>query len=339
MISRDQLARYLQGSCSPEEAEEIRQFIEQHSIQVEELLSAEDWDNTADLPYAEETQLKELIEERLIKKRRSISWTRLGQVAAAILIICAVFLYQQRSERAPVHGGEQQKRIVEKKPAAKVGNLFFINSSNEDMNIYCSDGSRIKLSTGSEVRFAENFTSLSERRIELKGKATFFVKKDRSRPFRVYSNKIVTTALGTAFIVEEKIGKTTRVELIEGKIDVKERVVKTKMPIHRQFETRGEILVDHVHKRILSEAKLTQNSNDRNGFYRQQNKQIVIKNLPVIDILNILQHNFNIKLKNASYLAANSFFSGTFREKPDAYKDIIKEINYLHKTNIETLNN
>ncbi len=339
MISRDQLTRYLQGSCSPEEAEAIKQLIERHSIQVEDLLSVEDWENAADSPYAEETRLKELIEGRLIEKRRSISWTRLGQVAAAILIICAVFLYQQRSERAPVHGGEQQKGMVAKKPAAKVGNLFYINSSNEDMDIYCSDGSRIKLSSGSEVRFAENFTALSERSIQLKGKATFFVKKDQTRPFRVYSNKLVTTALGTTFIVEETFGKTTRVELIEGKIDVKERVVKTETAIHRQFETSGEILVDHVHKRILSEAKLTPTSNDRNGFYKQQNKQIIIKNLPIVDIINILQHNFNIKLKNTSYLAANRFFSGTFREKPDAYKDIIKEINYLHKTNIETLNN
>lgn len=340
-MTRDQFEKYLQGKSNKEESAAIERFLQENDVDLDEFLSSNDWNLTSDLRYAEEDKLKVQVISRIDSQRksnkRSLVMTS-AAIAATVLLAIGIVVHLQK-EKEPTLPLAQEKSPKTESTTMPVGNLFYINSSNDDMEIYCSDSSRILLAKGSEIRFAEDFASLKERKIELKGKATFEVRKDKNRPFRVFSDKLITTALGTTFIVDEIYGKSTRVQLIEGKIDIIDRDFKSEKPIQKLFEKSGEIVVDHLQQKIVSEVKTVNNEYDREGFYKQERRRIIIKNIPIKDLLNILQHNFNIKLKTTSYLAPNFYFSGTFKDTPDAYVDIIKEINYLHKTDIVALKN
>ncbi len=82
------------------------------------------------------------------------------------------------------------------------------------------DGSTVELSAGASLEYPKRFTD-EERNVYLKGEAFFMVKRDESRPFKVYTGDLITTVLGTAFSVsyQQETGKTD-VALVEGRVQV-----------------------------------------------------------------------------------------------------------------------
>lgn len=85
------------------------------------------------------------------------------------------------------------------------------------------DGSKVWLNAESSLTYPEKFSD-TLRLIQLKGEAFFEVAKNPQKPFVVEAAGISTQALGTAFNVnaypEES---TTRIALLEGKVQVQER--------------------------------------------------------------------------------------------------------------------
>ncbi len=83
------------------------------------------------------------------------------------------------------------------------------------------DGSRIWLNAASSLRYPVVFAG-NERKVELTGEAYFEIAEDKSRPFRIASNKQVVEVLGTHFNInaypEEGSVKTT---LLEGSVKVR----------------------------------------------------------------------------------------------------------------------
>lgn len=75
-----------------------------------------------------------------------------------------------------------------------------------------SDGSRVWLNAGSELRFPVSFVG-NERNVYLKGEGYFEVAKDETRCFNVHLNQATVTVLGTSFNInaypdEKKISTT-----------------------------------------------------------------------------------------------------------------------------------
>ncbi len=93
----------------------------------------------------------------------------------------------------------------------------FMTALGEQRTIVLEDGSVMELNTASdvEVRF-----SAGERNVRILGGEAFFtVKKDPSRPFRVYSNGVEVTAVGTQFNVYRQNDQTA-VTVLEGRVQV-----------------------------------------------------------------------------------------------------------------------
>lgn len=87
--------------------------------------------------------------------------------------------------------------------------------------IHLPDGTKIWLNAASTIKYAVNFTSGRERRVELTGEAYFDVAKDKKHPFFVKTSGQEVKVLGTHFNIncykEEHKIKTT---LIEGSVQV-----------------------------------------------------------------------------------------------------------------------
>ncbi|MER2490381.1 FecR family protein [Catenovulum sediminis] len=95
-------------------------------------------------------------------------------------------------------------------------NQEYLTKMGQQKNIDLSDGSKIILNSGSQMRV---FYSDRSRDIWLmKGEAYFAVAKDPSRPFSVYANKGRVEAVGTAFSVDLRPNGDINVVVTEGRI-------------------------------------------------------------------------------------------------------------------------
>lgn len=102
------------------------------------------------------------------------------------------------------------RKLVEKK-----------NNSDMPMHLTLPDGSSIELAPDSRIGYARNFDSADTRDIYLSGEAFFSVTRMPNRPFRVFSNDIVTKVLGTSFNIRSFESDTTiQVIVRTGKVSV-----------------------------------------------------------------------------------------------------------------------
>jgi len=346
-INKDLINKYLQGQCNDQEVDAIEQYLADNKLTLDDIVQFSDWQNASQASYKKESLLytkilEQLRQQQAVKSRNSL--VRFMQLAAVLAVLLTLFLFIP-TEQQPVSKPQTSLPVAhELTDIPKINNLLFINSSNQDLILYTSDSSKIVLTPGSQIRYAEDFAPLDKRIIQLKGRATFYVTKNKEKPFQVHSKNMITTALGTVFTVDELNSQATRVQLLQGEIEIKQlhkenagRVNNQKIQqpqVIRHFRKSGELLLDHANNRILSEVKPNINTHKRNGFFKEQQGEIIIKNLAVQDILAILQNNYQVSLQYEESLVKNRYFSGTFPNTKQVYIDVINEINYLHQTHI-----
>ena len=175
--------------------------------------------------FSEEEKQQEI--DRLLSTIRSqsyepvqearVSWFRKWQVAAAVvlLILASALTYllmkqdtsHQKFDYASITATEQ---LIEN-----------INTSEKPITLKLPDESTIELAPKSRVAYANNFDSSGTRDVYLSGEAFFKVTKNSARPFRVFSNEIMTTVLGTSFSVRSFDKDTIiQVRVKTGKVSV-----------------------------------------------------------------------------------------------------------------------
>ncbi|MEN7549562.1 FecR domain-containing protein [Rapidithrix thailandica] len=86
--------------------------------------------------------------------------------------------------------------------------------------ITLTDGSKIKLNSGSKIRFPKVFAK-DIRKVYLEGEAFFDVEQDSTRPFIVHANNVSTKVLGTSFnIRSSSFHNNVEVALVSGHVEV-----------------------------------------------------------------------------------------------------------------------
>lgn len=153
------------------------------------------------------------------------------------------------------------------------------NPKGMKSSLVLSDGSRVVLNAGSKISFPHPLGE-TYREVHLEGEAFFDVKKDPSRPFRVFTGGMVTTVLGTSFNVKAypQDGEV-KVALATGRviIDNLDKVVGT------QVLRPGEELVyvkakDTFHKTTF-DAKEVLSWKDNILFFKNADEPTVISRL------------------------------------------------------------
>jgi transmembrane sensor len=98
------------------------------------------------------------------------------------------------------------------------GLLVATNDQNKNLVITLSDSTIVTLAPKSVLHYPSHFQQ-QERNVYLQGDAQFHVKRNAQAPFKVYSENLVATVLGTIFNFK-KSGDSLTVELISGKLNV-----------------------------------------------------------------------------------------------------------------------
>jgi ferric-dicitrate binding protein FerR (iron transport regulator) len=101
----------------------------------------------------------------------------------------------------------------------KNGQVITVNTSDSPESLMLSDSTIVTLQPQAELKYDKVFKS-QERNVYLRGNANFKVKKDAAHPFKVHSENMVATVLGTVFDIKKSGDSALVVELLTGKLHV-----------------------------------------------------------------------------------------------------------------------
>ena len=279
----DQLIKkYLSGSCSDAEVEQILEWISLSDANRKELfgmkvlmakeqfdkLSQEHEINRAYNDLIRRKKYKEELEQQ-ITRRIMMKFARYAAVVALLIGFSAgawFFLAEQedRSNLITMSAGENE--VVQQ--------------------ITLEDGTKAWLFENSKIEYPEHFDKYS-RTIKVEGKVYFEVAKDTKRPFRVDAGGYIVEALGTAFEVTNYKGKKQiDVILVEGSVlikDPQQQALSTILP--------GQGIVVNT---AINEFEL--NQIDAKTYTSWINGVLEFDGMTFSEIAKILERYYNVKI-------------------------------------------
>lgn len=147
-----------------------------------------------------------------IKKEQQKNSTRhlwYATAAAVTLLMMVFFTYNRFWDGGHTQITESEKSFIEK--VAPEGNISTFRFE---------DGTAVKLFAGSVIRYPLHFSE-QHREVYLEGEGFFEVTRDATRPFKVKTNSLITTAIGTSFNIRTyENGSKCEVSLVTGKVRV-----------------------------------------------------------------------------------------------------------------------
>jgi transmembrane sensor len=188
----------------------------------------------SDAVYEKIIANKQFVAARNVNRRplwhRPYYWKR---IAASILLIAALTKTAQK--------------IFFNSPAG-ITYSEYKTLPGERLKINLPDGSEVWLNAGSKIRFPKNFEGKS-RDVQLDGEAFFDVLHDEKKPFKVYTGKVSTQVLGTAFNISTYKPQVVEVTVTRGLVCVQDEGRQLGMLSRNKqldFNTVSKIVEEHV---------------------------------------------------------------------------------------------
>jgi transmembrane sensor len=304
--------RYINGSCTDDEARELMQFISKNdSPEIRRFLNHV-WEHDSDKLPPEKA-------DRIVGNILNIS----GGTASA---------------------GQKQKRLVWLKAAAAIvftvlsgGLLYqFLFSEKEKLVagqlaeaaqhqlIRLPDGSTVILNAGSALEYSDTFSDKKQRVVYLKGEAFFDIRHDATKPFIVRTEKISTTVLGTAF----------NVKAYPGQDNITVTVTRGKVSVSDDHKVLGIITPDQqitFHKASRQAAQQAVKSREVTAWAE---KDIFFDDVSMRDAADQLAERFRVNISFENERAGNCRFTATFIRGEDLYQilDVICAFNQASYT-------
>ena len=206
---RQLLQKYLRGECTAEEKSFVEHWYGLLEAETGELEKNMDTDELEERLW-EQIQSKMAVEESTddaqpLRKRLPFGWLGL---AASLLLVATWWFVTSWNKKTPtdsVIASDWLQRT---------------NTTTSPLLIRLEDGSKVKLSPKSTLRFPQHFEE-HNRTVYLSGDAFFDIQKSPARPFYVHTDRVIAKVLGTSFWVRA-FDKAEKVEVIvkTGKVSV-----------------------------------------------------------------------------------------------------------------------
>jgi transmembrane sensor len=237
--------------------------------------------NSSDLDASGDVLKEELkkIKERTIvpvhvKRTYSFYWK--AAAAVALIIVSTGLLLHLRNTRNHPEPVASVEQIV---PRGKITHLTL------------PDGTQVWLNADSKFTYPEKFSD-DNREVYLVGEAFFDVKKDPAKPFRIHSENLTTTVLGTSFNVRAYHDDDVQeVAVITGKVSV----------IHDdKISSSQEIKLVPGEKALLTKQTGTLNKLkfvNYGPYTSWKEGKLIFENTRVSEVVLSLERRFNIEIK------------------------------------------
>jgi transmembrane sensor len=294
------LEKFSRGECTPQEEKLINDWYE----------NIESSDEPVPVLSEMSNEYRQIIEERIWLKvnphppagshgkhgkhgRAQTIWYYAA--AAAALLLVGFFV-------APnlLDSKVENKAIVEVTPAAPViedTKDHFANNTSSPMKIKLADGSVVTLQPKSKISYERKFDG-PLREVSLSGEAFFDVSRDEKRPFRVYSEEVVTQVLGTSFTVKAYVGdKEVTVAVRTGKVSVYAK--RHNEAFKEALEEKPIILVPNqqaVYNRNIDKVVKEVVDNPAIILPKSNLFRMSFDEAPVTHIFDVLEENYGIDI-------------------------------------------
>ncbi len=193
------------------------------------------------------------------------------------------------------------------------GMLVLTTQKGEQTSVILPDGSKVWLNVDTKLSYPVDY-GVKSRKIEVEGEAYFEVVKNQELPFEVASGNLVTTALGTRFIVSAyPESSKIKSSLIKGSVDVK---------IGREDELLqpGQQL---VYNKNTSSSEI--NSFDKNLELAWKNDQLIFRLTPFDEVITRLEKWYDINIEYDPLLFNSETLTVQFEEY-ESLETILKVI-------------
>ncbi|AMR32555.1 hypothetical protein A0256_14545 [Mucilaginibacter sp. PAMC 26640] len=291
-MSRNKIAalldRYLNGETTNEENELVKRWLEENSNTDPrwhdlDQLEKDKWLSSVF------SEIKNTIHEKEAKvvslqQRERRFWRSIAAVAAALLISLTSYLYwpSLQSRLNPIELTSLQAPVNQKK------------------EVTLTDGSRVWLNAGSELRYPKTFKG-NAREVYLLGEAYFDVRHDASKPFIIHTGTVLTTVLGTAFNIKvDKNNHTIQVTVARGKVSVA-----------NGNKLLGVIIPNQQISFNTLKAESVQATVNANAIVAWQQSDLHFDDVSFEDAIAQLQKHFNVKINLSNAELKDCRFTGT----------------------------
>lgn len=174
--------------------------------------------------------------------------------------------------------------------------------AREHCMVELPDHSKVWMQPGSSLRYATTFNS--NRKVWLKGDATFEVTKQTSHPFQVYINKAYVEVKGTIFRVFDRDRGLSQITLFSGKVDFhspeKGKVITMKPNQSIIYHSKGEIEIKEI-----------------NGI-KWQNGRYKFGDIRMDSLIDMINDLYDIKIELSASVPDHHLFTGviSYDERP-----------------------
>lgn len=305
--------RYSMYQCTEEEKKLYEDFCNQMSDQD----ALKSWD----MDEMEATRIRLLSN---LDARMSInevpqkqSWKPVLSIAASVVLILGMawFFYQQ-NQAADVE--QPSVQLVEKQTRA-----------GQKLSVTLPDGSKVRLNAESEISYFENF-SKSSREVHLKGEAFFEVVKNPKKPFRVITEGMTTTVLGTSFNVDA-YEQTEKVTVATGKVEV---ALRKK---HKANGTKVYITPKEQAAMTANGDGLMVNTVELEDILAWKENKLVFRNVSLLEASQELEKWFGVEINFANDKIKECKFSNVYSN--EALENILKELKFILNVEYEMSDN
>ncbi len=230
---------------------------------------------------------------------KRVYWWRYAAAASVVLALATWFLIPKNNTISKDTPSVSATEKLVEEPLKRALVRFF----------KLPDGTKVQLKVGSELTLAEDFGK-TERVVTLKGEAKFEVAHDANRPFRVKTDNVVTTALGTIFVARSTAnGKMGQVSLIEGKVKVEYKAtINNDAPKAAVMLTEGTQVRFEKETPVFSEIEKLPSQ----IVNWQQLKVLSVEKMQLSEVFSKLSDTYGVRFEGVDKELANYSVTGMF---------------------------
>ncbi len=311
------IIKFLKGNASPHEEEEVRAWLKHPGSRKEfDTLMESKWENSSPIPSEEVDydQMLKAIHKRMqipvheIKSAKRAFLYKSLRVAASVLLVmfCSYVLFESYRDRE-TRGSEQTQ--------AQITSVTKSTGPGEKLTLVMSDKTKVIINSESEVSFSSDY-GIKDRVIKVQGEVFFDVASDPSKPFKVITEEMTTTALGTEFNVYSR-NRDHRIALVEGKVEVSKEGNQTVL-------TPGLMALWNSSEGINKDFTVQSFDNEKVTAWKEG--KLIFERKPIGEILNDLAEWYSVDIQVEDGIDVNKKVIGTFQNKN--LKDILTGLSF-----------
>lgn len=299
-MTNELLTKFLNNQCSPEELDEIFQWVDTEALSLDSInLAFSDWKNLDEKHLNEPNEMFGLLLDKIhhkininefvkpnVRQRNSIAMIASWMTKAAAILLMPVLTFLLYVLYDPSF-------ILSERNNSVIDSIEVIASAGARTVVQLSDGTEVNLNFGSKIKYPREFKG-NTRELNLSGEGFFNVAHDPKHPFIVKTKRIYIKALGTKFNVltypeNDKVETT----LIEGKV-VLERSYENGETKSIASMTPGQ----HINYNTTT-GEVSSTKGNVEKYIAWKNGILFFDNAGISDVAERLGRMYNVEIKVA----------------------------------------